>query len=141
MKLLSTLLLLSSLSPLLAQNDKQKDLDKALNTLNESFAKRNFGLLAPLLDESYSVGEFKRPKADKIVPQLLAQGPAIVGFEIKNREFKSDKIIVHIEYETEGHLFGTNTSVSKCILTTSNKFVSIEYLDNMLAGAERKTSH
>lgn len=137
MKLQIIILLVFLTTSLFGQNETQKELDKALTSLKSSFEKRDFSILEPFLDKDYKVAEYKRPTADKVVPQLLAQGAKLVSFNVKKKEIKTDKIVVEIEYEVEGHLFGTDKSTSTCILTPSAKFLTIGYFEDLMAIAKK----
>ncbi len=125
----------SVLTSSIAQSGKS-DADEALRALKESLEKRNFAILEPFLDPSYKVGDYPRPGADKVLPQILAQNPGLVNFTIRKKEVTADKTIVEIEYEVEGHPIGTDKSTSRCMLTASNKFLTIEFFDAVLARAK-----
>jgi hypothetical protein len=121
-------------------SEQRAELDKALTALKGALETKKFSLLKPHLDSAYTVGEFKMPRANEIVPQLVAQGNSLENFKIKRIKYEKDKILVSIEYETAGH-FGTTKTTSDCILTLSNKYISINYFDEMLSKAKRVSKH
>jgi hypothetical protein len=126
---------------LLAQSQtQQKKVEAAIAALKSSFVKRDFSLLKPYLDEAYTVGQFSRPKADNIVPQLLAQMPDLIEMKIEKSDYLKDQTVITIEYENAGHLFGTNKSTSTCTLNpVTSKFKVIEQFDKTLERAVRKS--
>ncbi len=118
-----------------------KALDNAIKGLTSSLEKRDFNLLKVHLDSTYTIGEIRRPKADKIIPQLIAQIPKLIGYKIEDSRHEKEIVVVTIEYETEGHLFGSNKATSKCFLTKEFKFIKIEYFDNIFDSAKKVTEH
>ncbi len=139
-KFIALMVILSSLFTT-GYSQKENSLDAALQALKTSLEKRDFAALEPFLDQTYKVADYSRPTADKLLPQIISQNPGLVGFNIMKKDVKADKTTVEIEYEVEGHLIGTDKSTSRCVLTPTNKFVTIEFFDEVMAKAKVVRSH